>query len=75
MSGYTISNVPDGKCCYQHWDPAAKRLVPCGAPATAVRNAAGRFIARLCREHAEFWIDAHERVVEPQPEDAGMGLE
>lgn len=75
MNGYTISHVPDGVCCYQVWDHATKRLVPCGAPATAVRNAAGRVIARLCREHAEFWIDAHERIEEPICEDPGLGVE
>lgn len=49
-----------GRCAYEVWDPATRRLCLCKSSAEfSIKNSRGGHVAHLCSEHAEFFLDAH----------------
>jgi len=47
-------------CKYEYWDKDVHELTHCGKPAFAVKVEKKR-VAFLCKEHAEFYVDAYNR--------------
>lgn len=59
------------RCEFELWDKVTRRPVKCGAgPALAIKGEKGGHIAFLCREHADFFLDAHDMRSEEEKEAA-----
>ncbi len=56
-------------CEYMHWDRTKRILCKCGfGGVLAIKGGKGGHVAYLCPEHAEFFLDAHDRRSEEEKE-------